>query len=53
VDLFDEKTTREEKQISFLKILNGRYITSCDYCSGDYGTSDKTKRYPAAEQLEQ
>jgi hypothetical protein len=24
---------------------------SCKYCSGDFGTDDKQKRYPAAEQI--
>jgi hypothetical protein len=50
VDLFDG-STREEKREKFRKILSARYLTACDYCSGDQGTSDLQKRHPAAEQL--
>lgn len=50
VDLFDG-TTKEEKQEKFRRIARARYISACDCCSGDQGTSDAQKRYPAAEQV--
>ena len=51
VDLFDETMSIEEKRQKFHRIEQKRYISACDYCSGDAGTKDVTKRYPAAEQL--
>jgi len=51
VDLFDEILTREEKQKKFTAILSADYINACNYCNGDYGTDDNTKRYPAGKQL--
>lgn len=50
VDLFDA-TPREEKQEKFLRIASGVCLSSCDRCSGDQGTGDMQKRYPAAEQI--
>lgn len=50
VDLFD-CSTREEKQAKFRRIANAPYHKACDHCSGDQGTDDKKKRYPAAEQI--
>lgn len=50
VDLFDG-TTREEKQEKFRRIAGTPYLSACDRCSGDQGTFDQQKRYPAAEQL--
>lgn len=50
VDLFDE-TSAEEKRKKFDSIANGQYVLACDHCSGDQGTGDARKRYPAAEQL--
>ena len=52
VDLLDESLSVEQKQEKIKAILTADYITACDYCSGDYGTRDKRKRYPAAEQIE-
>ena len=49
IDLFDE-TTIAEKRAKFQRIANAKSISACDYCSGDAGTSDDTKRYSAAEQ---
>ena len=49
VDLFDD-STREEKQNKF-KTISERSLIACDYCSGNAGTYDEGKRYPAAEQL--
>ena len=51
VDLFDTTESVEEKRDKFVRIANSRYISACDYCSGDQGTSDMQKRYPAAEQI--
>lgn len=51
VDLLDNATTQAEKRAKFQKIAGAKYISACDHCSGDAGTGDKTKRYPAAEQL--
>lgn len=49
VDLFDG-TTPEEKREKFRRIANGPCLSACDRCSGDAGTEDTQKRYPAAEQ---
>jgi organic radical activating enzyme len=51
VDVFDLSSTREEKREKLRDIMNTQFLTACDYCSGDYGTSDAAKRYPAAEQI--
>lgn len=50
VDLFDN-TTPEEKRDKFERIAKNRYLSACDYCSGDQGTDDQFKRFPAAEQM--
>lgn len=50
VDLFDARETVKEKQEKFVRIANARFLAACDHCSGDSGTSDQTKRHPAAEQ---
>lgn len=51
VDLFDP-STREGKQEKFRRIANAACLSACDRCSGDQGTGDVQKRYPAAEQIE-
>lgn len=51
VDLF-ETATREEKQQKFAQIAAKKYLSACDFCSGDQGTSDPGKRHQAAEQME-
>jgi len=51
IDLFDTNTSCEEKRAKFQLIAEKNYISACDYCSGDAGTTDKSKRYPAAEQI--
>lgn len=50
VDLLDN-TSREEKRKQFRKIANLRYLSACDHCSGDAGTSVEGKRFHAAEQM--
>ena len=51
VDLLNDNLSYQEKRDKFKQIANARYLSACDYCSGDAGTEDKAKRYPAAEQL--
>lgn len=51
VDLFGNSTP-EEKRAQFSKIANARFLSACDHCSGDDGTTDSLKRFPAAEQIE-
>jgi hypothetical protein len=50
VDLFSGET-RSQKRRKFLQIANAAYLSSCDHCSGDHGTEDAAKRFPAGEQL--
>ncbi len=50
VDLLAAQTV-EEKRAKFRAIEHRRYLAACDYCSGDQGTSDLSKRFPAAQQL--
>ena len=50
VDLFDNKTSREEKRNKFYLISNKKFLLACNHCSGEQGTQDETKRIPAAEQ---
>lgn len=50
LDLFEG--TREEKREKFVKLMQLEFITACDYCNGNYGTSQLGKRYPAGEQIE-
>lgn len=51
VDLLDMTQTTEEKRNNFRRIAEKAYICACDHCSGDQGTIDQSKRYPAAEQI--
>lgn len=50
VDLFDGSSP-EEKREKFRRIAAAPCLSACDRCSGDQGTDDRQKRYPAAEQL--
>ena len=52
VDLLNTQTSREEKREKFRRIENNKALSACDYCSGEQGTGDYTKRYTAAEQEE-
>lgn len=52
VDLLDASVSIEEKRAKFEEIANKQCISACDYCSGDEGTDDQAKRFPAAEQLQ-
>lgn len=49
VDIF--KGTREERRENLRKLMAVSYITACDYCNGDYGTSESEKRCLAGEQM--
>ena len=51
VDLLDTTLTSGEKRAKFECIAKKKYLSACDYCSGDAGTEDKTKRFKAAEQM--
>ncbi len=51
LDLFDQSTTASEKREALEKLLQVSTITACDYCNGNYGTEDVSKRYPAGEQM--
>lgn len=53
VDLFDTTENGEQKREKFQRIASKRFISACDYCSGDSGTDDQNKRYPAAEQIKE
>ena len=52
VDLLDQSLSVKEKREKFQAIAAKRYLTACDHCSGDAGTEDQQKRYPAAEQIQ-
>lgn len=52
VDLLDQRMSREQKQDAFKRIAASHYLNACDHCSGDQGTTDTAKRFPAAEQME-
>lgn len=51
LDIFEEQTTIEEKRNKLEELMKVSFITACDYCNGFYGTQDKSKRYPAGEQM--
>lgn len=51
VNLFDDSILLEHQREKLRKIQNMKYITACEYCTGDFGTESKAKRYPAAEQI--
>ncbi|EHL04612.1 hypothetical protein HMPREF0322_04699 [Desulfitobacterium hafniense DP7] len=50
VDLFDGSSPAE-KRAKFEQIANARYLVACDFCSGNQGTNDLSKRFHAAEQI--
>lgn len=51
IDLFDDSMTIEQQKENLINLQKKKYVTTCNYCSGDFGTNDKLKRYPAGEQL--
>jgi hypothetical protein len=58
VDMLDKNTSREEKRESLVRLINltgashsgGAHLKACEYCTGDHGTDDVSRRHPAAEQ---
>jgi hypothetical protein len=51
VDLTDNSTAAERLQ-KLEKIIAAPYLLCCDYCKGELGTNDKSKRYKAGEQIQ-
>jgi hypothetical protein len=59
LDMFDKNTSIQEKReklFHLTRLLNAApgsaHLKACEYCTGDQGTDDAAKRYPAAEQEE-
>ncbi|MDR1589833.1 MAG: radical SAM protein [Oscillospiraceae bacterium] len=50
VDLFSDESAAQKRE-KFRLLTNARHLLSCDHCSGDHGTEDASKRFPAGEQL--
>ena len=50
IDLFDNKSAEEQKA-KLISLMNKKFLTACKYCSGDFSSNNKLKRYPAAEQI--
>lgn len=57
VDMLDKNTGRQEKREKLFRLIRLReaapgraHLKACEYCTGDHGTSDISKRHPAAEQ---
>jgi hypothetical protein len=50
ISLFEDIPIETQKD-KLRRIMAKPYLTACKYCSGDFGTDDKQKRYPAAEQI--
>lgn len=51
VDLLDESKSAEEKRAAFERIAHTRSLSACDHCSGNHGTEDPEKRFPAGQQM--
>lgn len=51
IDLFDESLTIQQQKEKFRKMQTAKYISACQYCDGFLSSSNKSKRYPAAEQI--
>jgi hypothetical protein len=50
VDLFSDESIGQ-KRGKFRSITNKQYLSACNHCSGNHGTEDESKRFPAGEQL--
>jgi len=50
IDLLNDSPV-DAKRAKFRQIAAAQYLTACRHCSGDQGTSDPARRYPAAEQM--
>lgn len=51
IDLFDETMTIEMQREKILEMQSRKWISACEYCVGDLGTTDPDKRFKAAEQV--
>jgi hypothetical protein len=51
VELLDASEAREVKREKFRFISDSKSLLACDYCSGEQGTSNISKRFQAAEQI--
>lgn len=51
INLFDDSLSVEAQRQKLRALMGKKYITACHYCTGDFGTDDRQKRHPAAEQL--
>lgn len=52
ITLLDGSLTLEQKRDKLRAIMNVSCLNACNYCNGDIGTSDKSKRVPAGIQVE-
>jgi organic radical activating enzyme len=59
LDMLDKNISTEEKRDKLFRLIHledapsgSAHLKACEYCTGDHGTDDKRKRYPAAEQEE-
>lgn len=50
VDLYGAEA-REQKREKFRAIEQTQYLSACGYCSGNHGTEDASKRFPAGRQM--
>jgi len=51
IDLFDETMSIEEQREKILAMKQKKYISACEYCGGNLGTTDSNLRFKAAEQI--
>jgi hypothetical protein len=52
IDLFGEESPAEKRN-KFRKIAAQSFLSACDHCSGNHGTNDVDKRFPAGEQIKE
>jgi hypothetical protein len=59
LDMFDKNTSRQEKREKLFRLIHLQeaapgcaHLKACEYCTGDHGTGDASRRHPAAEQEE-
>jgi hypothetical protein len=50
ISLFEDVPVQVQRE-KLKSIMSLPYLATCSYCTGDFGTGDKTKRHPAAEQI--
>lgn len=49
LDFFNDDSADTRRQ-KLHELMNKDYISACKHCTGDFGTVDKSKRFPAAQQ---